>query len=794
MNKKYMQLQSLILVFAVTLSCASCGKDPKAKKEGRKITEDTPWFNANIIEVDTGVDKDRNIGASMSSFTGSDEDLYVIYTGGMYALSLEEEEDVNDYETYTNNYSFDFVSVIDRKTSQTINVFDPTEDFTASDVNIKNISYIDGVITVRTNLKERDYDPYTGDLLDTRSINSDSFEDDSNTTIFKVGDYKFEVTVYQLGNMRRNSTLKCVSPDGKTESYKFDKQKEYSDVTAVLSLNDTTALVIVDTDGRTDYYELDLVSGELILADSKEYDWIDSDISYDSFSGNDGMLYLETEDGISRLNTNTKTTEKIFDYNWCDLNRGLLYMKSLIECSADYIVIGCEYKITSIYDTLQADTYKIIELTRADKNPNAGKTVLELYDLMGVNAYTGEAVSEFNRSSDEYFIEITNRYNRHDFFDNSLTDIDNDDIYAIAKISGGEKLSNKLAIDIMNGEGPDILVNTGNYGQLNNPGCLADLSPYVDDSDNYFTNIIEGSKTGGVLYQMPVSFNVEGIFTKTKYAGESGRGFTLDEYINLVDEATNGYDPITFGQAVYFTKLFSFMSDMFISDGKVDLSGPEFKELADYVRDNVPEDGTGINIWYESVGLTGMDPMAEYTTCTGIGGFYNAAESITSYGIGATLFGLPSLDGRGPLIEPVCSVAISAQAKNIDACGEFVKILLSEDIQTAIAKNDCFVINRDAFKSAGESAIEYYNSGGCISMNGNGLAIGFGPRRELTQKEVDVAENMLLTCSGMNIEDSSISIILLEEMPAYFTGQKDLDSVISIASDRIQKVLDERGF
>ena len=87
-----------------------------------------------------------------------------------------------------------------------------------------------------------------------------------------------------------------MSPDGKTESYKFDKQKEYSDVTAVLSLNDTTALVIVDTDGRTDYYELDLVSGELILADSKEYDWIDSDIFYDSFfrnavSGNGGRHF-----------------------------------------------------------------------------------------------------------------------------------------------------------------------------------------------------------------------------------------------------------------------------------------------------------------------------------------------------------------------------------------------------------------------------------------------------------------------------------------------------------------------
>ena len=35
-------------------------------------------------------------------------------------------------------------------------------------------------------------------------------------------------------------------------------------------------------------------------------------------------------------------------------------------------------------------------------------------------------------------------------------------------------------------------------------------------------------------------------------------------------------------------------------------------------------------------------------------------------------------------------------------------------------------------------------------------------------------------------------MILIEEMPAYFLGQKDLNSVIKIAENRIQKVLDER--
>jgi len=35
-------------------------------------------------------------------------------------------------------------------------------------------------------------------------------------------------------------------------------------------------------------------------------------------------------------------------------------------------------------------------------------------------------------------------------------------------------------------------------------------------------------------------------------------------------------------------------------------------------------------------------------------------------------------------------------------------------------------------------------------------------------------------------------MILIEEMPAYFLGQKDLDSVVKIVENRIQKVLDER--
>ena len=54
-------------------------------------------------------------------------------------------------------------------------------------------------------------------------------------------------------------------------------------------------------------------------------------------------------------------------------------------------------------------------------------------------------------------------------------------------------------------------------------------------------------------------------------------------------------------------------------------------------------------------------------------------------------------------------------------------------------------------------------------------------------------ENVILSCSQMNSADAAINIILVEEMPAYFSGQKDLASVVAVAQDRVQKVLDERG-
>ena len=120
-----------------------------------------------------------------------------------------------------------------------------------------------------------------------------------------------------------------------------------------------------------------------------------------------------------------------------------------------------------------------------------------------------------------------------------------------------------------------------------------------------------------------------------------------------------------------------------------------------------------------------------------------------------------------------------------------MKILLSDDIQSYIAMNDNFVLNRNAFRNAGEAANIYYNNGGRECSNGSGVHLPNG--KKFSEQNINEVEKVVLSCSKMSYEDTAISIILIEEMPAYFLGQKKLDAVIKIAQNRAQKVLDERG-
>ena len=107
---------------------------------------------------------------------------------------------------------------------------------------------------------------------------------------------------------------------------------------------------------------------------------------------------------------------------------------------------------------------------------------------------------------------------------------------------------------------------------------------------------------------------------------------------------------------------------------------------------------------------------------------------------------------------------------------------------------DNIVVNRTAFRKGGMNSVERNNSPAGDQIFGTDFSTGkpVENRIKFSEKNIDDLEKIILSCSKMDSEDTDITIILKEEMPAYFTGQKELNDVVTIIQDRVQKVLDER--
>lgn len=787
-KNKRIKLVSGILILSIILIETSCGRKSSIggtkSRSGVLISEDSPWFNSSVISVESGVDTDKEIEYSYQVFAGADDKYIVVRSYGRY---VQPPEDEIDWDTFNyNDYNFEVISIIDRISKTVVNTIDlkdSMEKELTSYEHVDNAFYSNGKLTVKTNMNERDYDLLTGELLDSRQIVTDNSIIDSKC--YKVGDYLIDVEIHWDEHSNVNSTnLNIKSSNGNNTTIEILEAGVSINVQAVLSINETKALLPALTSKGNRFYVIDLTTNELSIANAKDYEWLDISRLGTSIVGSDGQVYFRTSCGISKVSISEKTIEEFFNYSWCNVNRGLLNFLDIAECSEDSLILIGHENMTRIYTHGQTD-FLIFELTKAECNPHAGKTVLELF-APDLDENIGEAITRYNNENDDYYIEVALRYNEWDYsgISASVIRINSQDEYRKINLDASSGMSNALAVDIMNGNGPDILLNTSKYGQLNNPNCLVDLSAFTDtlNPEEYFTNIFGGSKKEGALYQLPISFAINGIYTDKKYAGNTGVGFTLEEYRKYVDETLNGYDIIQYGQVMYFALLFNSMNDVFISDGKANFSESEFAELAEFVKNNVPEKGTTNNTISDEI-----INQVKYGNCYGIGGFLgNRTSSIDN----PTILGIPSVDGRGPMFTSQCSVAISAQAENIEACTDFVKILLSNDIQTGIAMDDHFVLNRNVYRKVGEVAINYYNSGGNNRVNGWGVSSG--REYSYTSQDLDLIEDVILTCTKMYTEDSSISIILAEEMPAYFLGQKDLAKVIRIAQNRVQKVLDER--
>ena len=818
MKKAPLRLISATLVMAVVLSAAACDKKPGAGPDGgtdlrdqshsgEKVAEDSPWFNAAKSEVRPELDKSRKVSNVKTEFAGADEKYIATLTSGNY--EIPEMSDWNNFNS--NDYAISTITVVDRKTMQVCSSIDLIKGL-SKDEHVESVHYDDGKITVvysdtqhidDDNTIEFDvaiYDPATGKEAGRKTHKREYYI----MYTFYVGCHRIEASLSN-DNGVDFFYLFVTSDDGSEKTIEMKKGGvSIGNMIAPIPVGKDKILIEGFANDGSVFFEADLKAGTIKEVDKNDYSWLKADKNHSAFMDKEGAIYYTTANSVASVDMETKTLKDVFNFSWCGENRNMLSFLSVVECSPDRILLCGDTVSYNVYNTSQSEpVFHILEFTKADKNPHAGKTIMELYVPDGlVISAVADAINKFNSTNDGYFIEVTSRYQNNALPDSSqITSMD--DIESV-ELNNKSKISNQLAMDLLNGTGPDILLNVSDLGQINSPTYLADLSKYVGtlDPEKYYTNIVEASRVNGALYQMPLSIGIEGIMTDSKNAGASGVGFTTAEYEKFLKGPLNGKDVIEYGQPYYFARLFNAMREKFITDKKADFSGPEFAALAEYVKNNVrakaeswmtndnetgtpPGGGVGVMI-FKGDSQTGFS-NGYFGTCYSFGNYFEQVVNIRG---DLAILGLPSTDGRGPSYAPIVSVAVSAQAKSVDACGEFVKMLMSEEIMESIGISSGFVISRAANRKVGDIAIEHYNGDGGFLLFDSSLN---GKRITFTKEHIDKLEKAILSCSRSNISDAAINLIMIEEMQAYFAGQKDIKDVASIAQDRVQKVLSERG-
>ena len=536
--------------------------------------------------------------------------------------------------------------------------------------------------------------------------------------------------------------------------------------------------------GQIRYCLVDLETGKISALDEMEY----INIPLRNLTYCNGNLVTVTDGGVYNIDVEGGTCKMALSFNCSVCNR---YLASNSELKyADDNTFLFSYSLG--YAGANRIPFAICTFTKSSEYPAAGRNILTVASTEDLDYSISEAIMRFNSESDTSFMLFDNRYKTNSEIDYANTD--NTDQAALKNLNSYAAVSDRLTMDILAGEGPDILITNGANEQLSKKDYFIDLSDYLKNESgvseaDYFTNAIEASKFNGSLYQLPIGFYVD-CFLAPSDAFGSKNGLTFEEYIQMVKTVCNGTDPVydhqlAFSRTEVATKLFANTSEKYIKDGKIDVNCDDFKAILDYCKDLPTKgfyEGKDVDAEWEDL-MTAKENMRVQPTV--VYGFYEY-EAFAEKFKGAVICGYPSVDGRPATIGSDMAVSISSHTSDESSCKKFLSILLSEDIQKTLFMN--IPINKKCAKDLALLEIEEHN-GNVDANEGNKFAkAGKKVDASLADKYIE----QLSTATTSSFVYHSISLIIYEEIPAYFEGQKSFEDVAKVINDRAQTVLNER--
>ncbi|HKM04457.1 MAG TPA: extracellular solute-binding protein [Lachnospiraceae bacterium] len=487
---------------------------------------------------------------------------------------------------------------------------------------------------------------------------------------------------------------------------------------------------------------------------------------------NSGIL-INSGNTLIEYDFDTKEETMILDWIDCDIDSNNIRAVSALEDGRIAV-------ITVDYSNAEGET-EIIYLTKKESSQVKTNTILT-YGTMSLNYDVRSAIIKFNKTNENYRIQVKEYANGYDDYEAALTQFNS---------------------DITAGNGPDIIDLTYGFSikRYASKGIFEDLYPYIEkDSeinlDEYLKNMVKAYEVDGKLYGIMSNFYINTLIGKTSEVGKE-KGWNIDGLMAFYEKYPAGTSLMGGAtKSSILSTVLMYNMDKYVdwNTGKCSFNSDSFQKVlelankfdADYnYNQDSPSEPSLIQSGKQLLMNTSITDMQQFQMCK------------LMFGEEVTFIGFPTETGNGSMITPNnVSMSMNTNSKNKDGAWEFMGYFLSKEYQNR--KNSWgFPVLKEALDNMLKESMEsnsYEDENGELVIQPKTSWQYDDWKADIyaaTEEEVAQLKDLFDSVDTISSYDQEMYSIISEESEAFFSGSKNAKEVTEIIQSRVQIYVNE---